>query len=268
MLKFMFGVPEFRRRLLDEVVDVKEENGGGEGGGGGTGTDEAAKAAKEAEAAQREQDKQELDRLRGENVRLAKFREVAGSHVDYNEETGAVILKNISTPKAPTTEELDRIQLSSEVADNAVRVMDMNRQAEQVIINKYKAQDPLFAKSFQKAREKVNGVPPAQRTEKLWDRAMALARGEMQEEYNKYNQEIGEKRAMEKLTRGGSAALPQGGGTGGGGNDTNQKFDPTKVTLTREQYRAAEKMVDAGLLLSIDDYKKSAVELGIAEVSQ
>lgn len=267
MLKFMFGVP-YKSRYLDEVVTGKEEGGGGGGGGGPTEAEKAAAAQKVADDAkvQAQADKDaELERLRGENAKLTKFRAASAEHVEYDEETGEVRVKEKPKYKAPTQEELDRAQLSGEVTDQAVQIMEMNRLAEQVTINKYKAKDPLFAQVLQKAREKVNGVPPAQRTEKLWDRAYSLARGEMNEDYAKYHEEQGRRKAIDEMGRSGGAALPSGGSSGKGA-DADGKIDYTKVVLSREQLAAANKMIDQGLLENLDQYKDNAVRLGLAEV--
>lgn len=248
--------------------DPKNDAGGAGGGGGGAPPvlEDTAVAAKAAEVKAAEEVRNaEFERLKSENEKLAKFKESASQHVTYDEETGSTYVREKEKP--PTQEDLDRIQLSGEVTDKAVQIMEMNRQAEQKIINRYKAEDPLFAVTFQKAREKIEKLHPSQRTELVWERAMSMAKGESVTDYSKYYEEQGRKKAFDEISRAGGATLPSGSG-GGGGNVETGKVDVSKVVLSKDQIRAANQMIAHGMLKNMDEYKENLVYLGNVEVSQ
>ena len=244
-----------------------EGEGGGKGedaAGGGAGGDGGASGAGGSGGAPAipEETQKELDRLK-------KFEQGAAAHVETDPATGEVRARKVAATferPAPTAAELAEMSKQNQIAENAANLIEQNRNAEQKTIEKYKAKDPMFAKNFTKAREKIMGLPAAQRTEQVWEKAYAMSAGEtaISGDLEKHWREEGKKEALIEFQRNNDITLPGGNGAGAGGSKSG-KIDVSKITLTSEERDAAVKLIQGGFLNSLDEYKENMVREGLAE---
>lgn len=224
--------------------------GGGEGAGGGGGA-----------PALPEETQKEL-------ARLKKLEQASAAHLEVDPATGEYRPKAKAVESnlhVPTAEEIEQARWSNEVAEKSANLIEQNRAAEQKTMDKFKAEDPLFSSNFQKARDKVMALPPAQRTEVVWERAYSMAQGETMRTgaYAKHYKAEGKAEALAEYQKQGDMVLPEGTGAGAGGK--GKKIDVSKITLSSEQRSYAVKMIQAGMLNSIDEYKENMVREGMIE---
>lgn len=229
--------------------------GGGASGSGGAGAGSGAPALPEE--------------TQKELARLKRLEQASAAHLEVDPATGEYRPKAKAPPTdfhQPTAEELEAARFSNEVAEKSANLIEQNRMAEQKTMDKFKAEDPLFSTNFQKARDKVMGLPAAQRTEMVWERAYSMAQGETMRTgaYKKHYIAEGKAEALAEFSKQGDMVLPEGSGAGAGGK--SKKIDVTKITLTSEQRSYAVKMIQAGMLNSIDEYKENMVREGLVEV--
>ena len=110
------------------------------------------------------------------------------------------------------------------------------------------------------------GLPAAQRSLVVWERAYSMAMGELSltGAYEKHYREEGKREAAAEFQRQSDMVLPEGSGAGSGGAGS-KKIDVSKITLSREQRDAAVKLIQGGFLNSVDEYKENMVREGLAE---
>lgn len=236
--------------------------GAGEGGAGGEGAGGSGKAGEgEGAPAIPAETQAELDRLRG-------FHQKASVHLDVDPATGEVRPKAAPTKSEEfTPEQIQQMVAENATAERVAGVIEMNRAAEEKTIEKFKASDELFAKNFIKAKEKILNIPTAQRTEAVWERAYNMAMGEAARagEYKKLYTEQGKQQALREFAEAGEGVLPSGSKSDGGPS-TSGTIDVSKVTLDREEREAAGKMIQMGMIDSVDTYKRNKVLLERGEI--
>jgi hypothetical protein len=236
--------------------------GAGKDGGAGGGADGGAGDGGGAPAIPEETQK--------ELTRLKKLEQASAAHLEVDPATGEYRPKAKAPAtdfRMPTAEELEQARFSNEIAEKSAALIEQNRDAEQKTIDKFKAKDPLFSTNIVKAREKIMGLPAAQRTPVVWERAYNMAAGEasMAGSYEKHYRAEGKAEALAEFAKQSDMVLPEGSGAGSGGSGS-KKIDVSKITLTSEQRSYAVKMIAAGFLNSLDEYKENMVREGLAEV--
>lgn len=236
--------------------------GGASGGAAGAGGAGAAGAGGGGAPAIPEETQKELDRLKG-------VERAASAHLEVDPTTGEWRPRAAAAPaKMPTEDEIREAQLTNNIAERSAQLIEQNRDAETKTIDKFKAKDVLFSQNILKAREKIMGLPAAQRTPVVWERAYRMAMGETMETgaYEKHFKAAGKQEAVEEFNRIQDGVIPSGAGAGHGGRGKDGKIDVSKITLSREQKDAAGKLIQGGFLNSYDEYKENLVLLGEVEV--
>lgn len=282
----------WKRRFLKEGAEADASGGSGGGGGNGAGGGGMASgeksdgggggsAAGDSDAGDGAGGKEsEGDKGKSEEVkipeetqkeldRLKRFEQGAAAHVEIDPATGEIKprAKAAELRPAPTADEIAKAAEENRIAESAAALIEQNKEAEQKCIDKFKAKDPLFSQNIIKAREKVMGLPAAQRTNVVWERAYMMARGELMETgvYEKHYKAEGKKEALTEFQRNQDITLPAGSGAGAG-KAGKEKIDVSRINLTKAQRDAAIRLIQGGFLNSLDEYKENMVREGLAEV--
>lgn len=255
------------KRSYREDKPAETETSGG--GGGGTPASDDSKPAggepkpEETPKPAEEEAGKELARLKEENEKLTKRWEKASQLIEHDDVTGEIKVKmprieNLTPEKTP--EEIEQEQHDRQIAEQSAQLADSARRTEETIIEKFKSSDPLFAKNFASARDKMSRLPMQNRADpSVWERAYTMAKGENAAEYEKWVRSDERNKTLDEVSKGRGATLPSGRP---GETSTPSKTDISKVVLTPEQRDACASMIKHGLLKSEEEYKENLIFLG------
>ena len=250
----------WKSSFLDEAAGGA--GGSGAGGGAASGEKGGEEKAGGEKGGEKKEEAPQIDAA--EFKRLQDFESKAKDHVEVDE-SGNYRPKAAAPAPEPLPKQ-DEPFTPQQIAGHTVQLIEANNAAKAAVIEKFKASDPLFAKNMIKAEEKISKfVPIEQRNATVWERAYNQAMGETAAsgEYEKHYVAIGRQQATEEFEKAGGMSLPAGSGATGAGS--KEKPDLSKVTLSREQRDAAQKLINGGFLKSMDEYKENLLMLEGAE---
>ena len=198
---------------------------------------------------------EELDKLRSENQRLKQYEEWHTNNVIIDE-TGRRRLKDddVSTSKnEEVDEEIKKQQMIAEQASNHAAVLiETSERAKNEVAKRYQ-DNPLYDTILQDAIKSMEKVPIQNRNVGLWEIAMNHSAAKRIKELEKIYKERGRQEALLELKKASNGALPIS--TKGQPVDDEQNYK--NIQLSDDQLKAAHRMIKAGFINSIDEYKKN-----------